>query len=575
MRFFEAQRLARRNSVLLLVLFTVGVICLSALNAVIIAASLHTQRFFIQSFIASAIFFIIISIVYSIRYSAGSKVARLMGGSELSISSNDPNEKRLINIVQEMSIASGSPIPRVFVLKGETCLNAFAAGVDFKDCAIVVTQGALDNWNRDQLQAVIGHEFSHILNEDMRLNMHIAGVVAGFQLLMKAGDAMTSRSHRSISRSSKDATPLIGFGFLSVGFLGNIFSRIIQAAVSREREYLADASSAQFTRNPSALAEALAKIVACGGSSLQTPARYDFAHAFFADSFASRFLSLTNTHPSITDRIQRLVPNGSVEDFIEKAMKDSDHIENNPTPRELQRRDTATGARLTASAGQLSLEGIMGAGAIIATADNWSPALKNLELAKSALALVTFHSQSNYAEAKQLIREQVFQKIEFDLLQQQVDKSDRDRIAVFQLVLASLKNATLEEKKILIQQMHATFASDQNWTLLESFLFIVAEQILLPAQSVNKKFTKKFVNRGQALQELKDILQNKKPWVVDEVKAALMTLSNSSLLEKKRILEELESVYKFDKQSRVEEYRLLALAIKVPIPTVASDILPA
>ena len=207
--------------------------------------------------------------------SGGSSIASSLGGRLLFPDTDDFYEKRLLNIVEEMAIASGMPVPQVYLMDDEIGINAFAAGFQPSDAVIGVTKGCLTKLSRLQLQGVIGHEFSHILNGDMRMNMRLIAILFGllcigllgrFILEMGTRHSLAGHNHRSSSVFSSSSSnkkeggiPLffIGLGFMILGYSGVFFGKLIQAAVSRQREYLADASSDKFTRDPQAIADAL------------------------------------------------------------------------------------------------------------------------------------------------------------------------------------------------------------------------------------------------------------------------------------------------------------------------------
>lgn len=242
---------------------------------------------------------------------SGADVARQLGGRRIPPDSDAPDETRLRNVVQEMSIASGVPVPEIFVLDGESSINAFAAGTRTENAAVAVSRGALEKLSRDELQAVVGHEFSHILNGDMRLNMRLCGWIYGLLMISLAGNilfrvgAMQPRTRSREKNDSGGVMVLIGLGLLAIGFVSRIFAQIIQAAVSRSRERLADASATQFTRNPIALANALSRIGGdASGGRLSSPNAEEFAHLFFADGVGSIFA----THPPLEERIRALDP---------------------------------------------------------------------------------------------------------------------------------------------------------------------------------------------------------------------------------------------------------------------------
>jgi len=234
----------------------------------------------------------------------GGVVARSLGGVRVDRSTQDPKHRRLHNVVEEMAIASGVPMPEVYVLEHEAAVNALAAGHTPANAAIAVTQGALDRLNRDELQGVVAHEFSHVLNGDMRLNVQLLGWLAGLFVAAVAGRTLL----RLGARGRKHGVPLLlaAVAFIGIGYIGLIAGRILQAAVSRQRERLADASAVQFTRYPDGLKGALLKIGGLGaGSRLGAAATDEVAHMLFAAGVRRLLLA---THPPLAERIRALDP---------------------------------------------------------------------------------------------------------------------------------------------------------------------------------------------------------------------------------------------------------------------------
>jgi Zn-dependent protease with chaperone function len=328
--FFEQQDQARKATYRLIVLYVLGVIgtCvtlhfgLSAALSLILSSSEESSSLNMASFLKLALnpqfalftlgitsLIIVLSSVYkmaSLR-AGGSVVARELGGREILNSSQDVLERRLLNVVEEMAIASGIAMPRVFVLDNEKGMNAFAAGFSSKDAAVAVTRGLLEIVQRDELQAVIGHEFSHVLNGDMRLNIRLVGILYGIFALAILGRVLIEIGLRSSSRStSSKKNSLVGLAVVGivcwlVGQIGFFFGRLIQSSISRQREFLADASAVQFTRNPLGLANAL-KLIGAAGSRLASPKTSEVSHMLFASGLESMFA----THPPIVSRIRRL-----------------------------------------------------------------------------------------------------------------------------------------------------------------------------------------------------------------------------------------------------------------------------
>jgi Zn-dependent protease with chaperone function len=245
----------------------------------------------------------------------GSAIAEMVGGRVVDLKTTNLRERKLLNVVEEMSIASGIPMPAVYVLENEPGLNAFAAGLTTSDAAVAVTQGTLDRLTRDELQGVIGHEFSHILNGDMRLNVRITAVVFGILVIGLLGRGILQSMGRGRVRSGgkKDNSVAIllgvGLALMIVGYVGYFFGRLIQAAVSRQREFLADASAVQFTRNPTGITGALKKIggYALGGTIANNNSA-EIGHFFFAQAFKSNFGGLWATHPALDERIRAVEP---------------------------------------------------------------------------------------------------------------------------------------------------------------------------------------------------------------------------------------------------------------------------
>ena len=244
----------------------------------------------------------------------GSAVAELAGGRRLDPHATDLAERRLLNVVEEMAIASGLPVPAVYVLDQEPGINAFAAGLTTSDAVVTVTHGALVKLSRDELQGVIGHEFSHILNGDMRLNVKLTAILFGILVIGLLGRGILYSMVRGRVRSDRKGGGIalvlaIGLVLLIVGYVGYFFGKLIQAAVSRQREFLADASSVQFTRNPGGLTGALKKIggYTLGSEMVSTDAA-QFDHFFFAQGFRSNFGGLWATHPPLDERIRAVDP---------------------------------------------------------------------------------------------------------------------------------------------------------------------------------------------------------------------------------------------------------------------------
>lgn len=251
----------------------------------------------------------------------GSAIAEMMGATRIAPDTSDPLERRLLNVVEEMAIAAGVRVPIVYVLQGEPGINAFAAGYDVSNSTITVTRGTLQSLNRDELQGVIGHEFSHIVNGDMGLNLRMMGVLGGILFIGAIGSFLMRNAGRERrSYGSKDSGSggivLFGLALFVIGYVGVFFARLIKAAVSRQREFLADAASVQFTRNPSGIAGALDQIRASGaGARVLNRYAEDCSHMFFGQAVNVWLHGLFDTHPPIDERIRRVMPGFGASDY--------------------------------------------------------------------------------------------------------------------------------------------------------------------------------------------------------------------------------------------------------------------
>ncbi|WP_019819202.1 M48 family metallopeptidase, partial [Saccharomonospora saliphila] len=245
-----------------------------------------------------------------LRRGGGQRVAESLGGVRVADDTRDPRLRRLRNVVEEIAIASGTPVPDLYVLPHEPGINAFAAGWSPANAAVAVTRGTLERLNRAELQGVIAHEFSHVVNGDMRLNIRLIGVLAGIVGLAVVGRVLLG-SGRAGGRSDRgnSAAPLmlVGLAALIAGWIGVLAGRLIKAAVSRQREYLADASAVQYTRQTEGLAGALKKIGGLpAGSTVRSGKVDDVSHMLFGEG--RKLSSWMATHPPLPERIRRLDP---------------------------------------------------------------------------------------------------------------------------------------------------------------------------------------------------------------------------------------------------------------------------
>jgi len=324
MDFFESQDHARRKTVILTLYFLLAVIFLivGVYTAFVIAGInfssgmgfWNPQLFILVSLAVLLIIFLGSAFKIAALSKGGSAVAEMLGGAPVDPNTTDPDRRRLLNVVEEMSIASGVPVPRVYVMENEPGINAFAAGYTPGTAVVAVTDGCMKELSRDELQGVIAHEFSHILNGDMRLNIRLMGIIAGILVIAVIGRIIVRGSSRGNVRvrsggkkGGGGAIILAGLIIMAVGYIGVLFGKLIKSAVSRQREFLGDASAVQFTRNPSGIGGALKKIASHhAGSKIGNAHAEDASHLFFGNGLGKPFMNLLATHPPIEERIRRI-----------------------------------------------------------------------------------------------------------------------------------------------------------------------------------------------------------------------------------------------------------------------------
>ncbi len=418
MNFFQAQDDARKKTLWLAVLFTAAVLSLILLTNLLVAAvyvwtsnyarpeqlnvvgllsALPTETWLMITIGVLGVVGVASLYKFLMIRGGGRTIAESLGGRLLTYDSTDGNSRRLLNIVEEMAIASGMPVPPVYLIP-EDSINAFAAGFGPDDAVIGVNQGTVDLLNRDELQGVIAHEFSHILNGDMSINLRLIAVLHGILFLGMVGYGILRgvglRGGRTSSSGNNSALPVLGLavGLLVIGYAGTFFGNLIKAAVSRQREYLADAAAVQFTRNPDGIAGALKKIGGhYEGSQIKSTAAGEASHMFFGQVRTLFLNNLTATHPPLEKRIKAidprwdgefpLVASGVATQGREAAAGTSSFAgssaaaTSSPTPEPSGEITIGTDAQgITEAIGSLDGEGLAAARALIDTTD---PVLKD------------------------------------------------------------------------------------------------------------------------------------------------------------------------------------------------------
>lgn len=328
MNFFTSQDIARRKTGRLVILFSMAVVSLVVMTNLLVmgvfgylnagdpSSGTFLDQVDWQVFTTVGIGVVGVVLVGSLYKlmalsGGGARIAEMLGAELIVDGTGDVNRQKILNVVEEMAIASGTPVPPVYLMDEEG-INAFAAGYSPSDAVIGVTRGTIEKLSRDELQGVVAHEFSHILNGDMRLNIRLIGILHGILLLGLIGYHVMRGS--AFSRGSKKegggAIIFLGLGLVVIGFAGTFFGKLIKAAVSRQREFLADASAVQFTRNPDGIAGALKRIGGSEtGSVLENVESSEISHALFSQGFTSFFSGLFATHPPLETRISQIEPN--------------------------------------------------------------------------------------------------------------------------------------------------------------------------------------------------------------------------------------------------------------------------
>jgi len=505
MNFFESQDTAKRNTGKLIFLFALAVLSLIVVTNILVMALFSFGGTAMTSMAATSSFrfdplqFLVIGalvssvVLFGSLYKisslsgGGARIAEMMNGRLLVSGSQDPAERRILNIVEEMAIASGTPVPPVYLME-ENGINAFAAGYSPSDAIVAVTRGSIETLSRDQLQGVIAHEFSHILHGDMRINIRLIGVLHGIMILGIIGYHLLRGG--AYSRRSKNSGGIVflGLGLVVVGFVGTFFGNLIKAAVSRQREYLADASAVQFTRNPDGIGQALMQIARNQNHSyLQNPKSAEISHALFEEGQISKLSRLYATHPPLNDRILAILPRWKGDydesDWDRSALAASEADEQQQKQAEQSQREKAT-AILTGATGVLLADAVINQvgnpdGKHLAYADALVKQIPQLFLdaahePSGARAVVYFLvlSKDESVRAKQLVVLQgsadvgVFEELQ-SLYQSAQSVVAEQRLALITIALSSLRQLSQSQYQLFKSNFKALVEIDKKVSLLE------------------------------------------------------------------------------------------------------------
>lgn len=628
MNFFEHQAQAHRQSLQLLLFFALAVLCIIA--GVNFAVHFLTIFFFSANklehyqflrwlppqlyFYSTLATLMIISAGTFTRMAqlreGGSAVAKLMGGKRVARNTHDLLEQRLLNVVEEMAIASGIRIPALFIMHNEPAINAFAAGYSPNQAAIAVTRGCLEILNRDELQGVIAHEFSHILNGDIRINIRLMGVVHGILMIGILGSRLLHQKN-SFRNMGSLALSLLGLTLYIIGYTGVFFGRLIKAALSRQREFLADASAVQFTRNPGGIAMALKKIHQhSNGSKLMNRRAEELSHMWFSEGLTHfSFSELFATHPPIKERIRRIQPGLQLITYKKGkepiAQQQNDGLMQFLPPTANPRTDAAT---VFNSIGEINDTRIHYAHDLLQSIPASILELtRETQGAKAVLLSLLLGEQAN--EAIRILLKKQFPEL-WDTLQnvQQVQVlllSHAHRIPLIDLSLHSLRTLPQAEKSLFLAQLKQLIDADQKNSLFEWVFFSIVsrqlgprseratkirfhrlDQVLEPCLLIlrlmantghgrHRADKEAAFNKGLSYLQLAPQELQETNIQLNDVKNALDDLHNLAVMPQMKIVKALVETALSDNQITTQEAELLRAvteALDCPMPPVLSSL---
>ncbi len=503
MDFFEHQADARRRTLLLALYFLLAMgIIVVAVNAVVYALLLwwgddswtlagwltHPGCWWLSGTLLIVMAGGSLRKLWQLR-EGGVALASLVGATEVPPDTPVTDEHQLINIVEEMSIASGIPAPRVFVMRGEPAINAFVAGYRPTETVLVTTQGLLDQLDRDEIQGVIAHEFSHVFNADMVLNMRLLAGLAGVVAVGKVGEVLLHgslpTSHHTTRKHQVSGVVwgmLLGLALMLLGYIGLFFGRLIKAAIARQRELLADASAVQFTRYPDGIANALIKIRNGGSTRLVSAHAEDMSHMCFGESLKFwRLGGLLATHPPVEDRLQAIGPEWPARARARQRSAARDGTPAGPTPAGASAFAGETAVR-TDGAGARDVGRVTPANMGYAHSIHESiPADFRRQLHEAAgagYALYALALTASEADPGELVTRvtdnRVEQQVILDMADTLKELGTRLRLPVLDLALPALKRQPDAERRALVERLNQLVRADRKINLFEFALMRLA-----------------------------------------------------------------------------------------------------
>lgn len=606
MNFFEHQDRARRNTSLLVLYFVLAILAISSIVSLAIFIALawgSNGQYTLYQWLTSQAFWwcfgltLIVIIAGSLHKfwqlrDGGEALAHMLGAREIPPDAALTDEHLLRNVVEEMALASGIPAPRTYLLANEKAVNAFVAGYRPSEAVVIVTQGTLDTLSRDELQGVMAHEFSHIFNADMRINMRLISILAGIVAIGKIGEfllhGMRYRRRPSSNRDNQGGIVILGIALMVVGYVGLFFGRLIKAAISRQRELLADASAVQFTRNPAGLAGALIKIRNGSGSHLNTVHAEDMSHMCFGDTVPFHLKSLLATHPPIDERLTaiggewlararvRSKQSSATESASQGSTVDNAQLSGfAPTqPHAAHINTQAPAATLSSQIGAAGLPQLGYAQSLYdAIPDDLKYTLRQpygARLLIWALAIVSSNNDAesllahltlNTAERQQLL----------DLIETLNQLGTRLRLPLFDLAVPTLKQLTPLERELLQQQLDTLVRADGKISLFEFVLTRLVQNHL--AENAGRVLRVRFKRYDQVAADLQILLSLlvHASGEKDDAAAQLFKRSCTSLISNGRTLLPLDRCSMDALDRALENLRDLTPLLKGPLVDTLAD----
>jgi Zn-dependent protease with chaperone function len=485
------------------------------------------RELFLYSSISIILVIALVSFIKKMTLSSGGKdVAISLGGKLISPDSRDFKERQLLNIVEEMAIASGISVPPIYVIEEES-INAFAAGYNFSDAVIGVTKGTINYLNRDELQAIIAHEFSHIFNGDMKINIKLISILHGILFFTILGRIIIHSSFYSRRSRSKESSGAIAAGvvMLIVGYLGYFFGKLIKSSISRQREYLADASAVQFTRNKDGIASALKKIGTLShGSTIKNPKANEVSHMFFGESSHS-LISMMSTHPPLEKRILAVDPNWDGEFNSNLEENNSQKIESQSNTSRGKKEDIkrSSMATLLNNIGNIEEEKIEKAHNLILHIPEEIKEAAHESFGSRAIIYCLLIQNDEYYEKQLKILEDKADNVVFKLVQRlhpiMMSMDNSFRLSLIEMSAPSLKQLSKSQYNIFKNNVLALIESDEEVSLFE---WSLAKIIF---HNLDVEFNSKIVNKSEKYSLLS---------IKDEVSTLLSIISHNDRVHDSR-----------------------------------------